>query len=71
MDKIIFTPQQKLDLKEQEILLLKMALRDTVREKEIVCGFLAETNDVLLIKLAENKALRKEIEALRMYINWG
>ena len=51
--------------------IFRIACIELREEKEIVCGFLAKTNDVLFEKLAENKALRKEIEALRMYINWG
>jgi len=50
---------------------LKQALRETVAEKDIVCGFLSRTNEVLFDKLAQIKALRMENDALKSLIFWG
>ena len=70
MDKT-FTPQERLDLKEQENELLKEALRKTVQERETITDMLKHTDNCLMEKLALIKAQREEIESLRMYINSG
>lgn len=56
----MFTSQQKLDLKRQKIDLLKSALRQTVREKQILCDILKEQDKMIQEQVARRE--RAEVE---------